>query len=192
MMDFILKPEGVQNSELKDLSEIITYLRTKPVVGIACAPIRAGVVSWMHFLEYNHFPPGTVLNADLQMVMIKFCEMTWSTIIFPRTHLDISDKLAAKLGLLRKDGVPHEIYMGNVTVFPLNLPNVFTLEHVPGHFVYKNRDEWMQGLKADSAAAEKFFNEFTARRLKWVCGKCGRNWVSGQLWKTTELCATCS
>lgn len=179
--------------QLMHLHQVITYLRKNPVTAITCMSNRVGATSFMSFLEFRHFPPGTVRNAEFVLVMVRFVGLIWPTAIIPDSMLAHADAIAAELGLRRADGVPRCISGGGgrVESFPLDLPNVFTIEYVPGHFSFKNDGDIQAGREADQNAATRFQDEYMVQRNSWRCRSCGVLWTSGHRWRDINLCENC-
>jgi len=100
-------------------------------------PRRIGVLAFATFLEYRHFPP-LPRNDDFMMALLKWEEMKWAIICIPRSQEHLVPPILAELGLRIADGVPTCISSAGTTFFPIQQPNVFTIENVAGHFVYKN------------------------------------------------------
>ena len=124
-------------------------------VGLLCllSPRRIGVLSFIVFLEHRHFLPGTPENEHFGVVLMLWEGMRFAVVIIHKRHLPVADELARTLGLRRANGVPTLIAekalltaLGTTRPgdrrdekrFPLDLPNVFTMENVPGHFAYAN------------------------------------------------------
>jgi len=104
------------------------------------SPRRIGVLSFVTFLEHRHYKPGTPASQELIVAILKFQGMVFALVAFPRYRFPQALWLANQLGLRVADGVPTVASATGITHFPLQLPNLFTLENVPGHFAYKNSD----------------------------------------------------
>ena len=102
------------------------------------SPRRAGVLLFMVRLEYLHFPPGTESNNDFQLLMIKWEDMVWAAIRIPKEKMEIAKTVAEETGIRIADGIPTVISTTrSQQIVPGNAMNVFALENIPGHPVYK-------------------------------------------------------
>jgi len=101
-------------------------------------PRRIGALSLLVFLEHRHFTPVPVPREDFQLLDIHWEGMRLALVIIPADKRSLADALIAELGLLAADGVPHVIDSAGAKHFPVDLPNLFTLENIDGHFVYRN------------------------------------------------------
>lgn len=152
---------------------------------------RVGARVFMTFLEYKYFTPGTPMNAHFRMACVTWAEIKWFVIIIHKKHLEKADHLAKLFGLRRADGVPTVIYWEGydkvqgvaavrdpatakkvapdlrevVERFPLDAPNVWTMENIAGHFTYGNDKALEQKARDfEDQACEQLFAEHAARR----------------------------
>ncbi|MDB6020787.1 MAG: hypothetical protein JWQ04_644, partial [Pedosphaera sp.] len=122
-------------ASLDELKRGITPDKIAYVVQLS--PRRIGVLAFATFLEYRHFPPAPV-NDDFQIAIIDWEGMRFGLACIPRSKEPLAIGVMQELGLRAADGAPTMLSNKGVTQFPINLPNVFNIEHVPGHFVYRN------------------------------------------------------
>jgi hypothetical protein len=102
------------------------------------SPRRAGVLLFTVRLEYLHFPPNTESNKDFQLLMVKWEDMLWVAIRIPKEKMEIAKTVAEETGIRIADGVPTVISSTRTRqIVPGNAMNVFALENIPGHPVYK-------------------------------------------------------
>lgn len=157
---------------------------------------RIGVQSFVTFLEYTYFRPGTPMNSHFRFAIVKWEELKWFVVIIHKKHLQKADDLAKLLGLRRADGVPTMIHAGKnldavgvarsketarrvfgeslgaemegmaVVRFPLDAPNVWTMENIEGHFTYENNPELEAKARAFEAQACEQVHEEHRRRLE--------------------------
>lgn len=152
---------------------------------------RVGFRVFMTFLEYKYFTPGTPMNSHFRMAVVTWGEMKWVVIFIHKKHLEKADGLLKLFGLRRADGVPTVIraetavdiqmavrnketamktfgreFNGMVVErFPLDAPNVWTIENVAGHFTYGNDKALEQKARDfEDQACEQLFAEHRARR----------------------------
>ncbi len=85
--------------------------------------------------------------------------MKLALVIIPRVHRPQAEWIAKQLGLRIANGVPHVGSSKGWSHFPIDVPNLFTLENVPGHFVYQNRPDLEK-------KAYDFEDEAIAREVK--------------------------
>jgi len=111
-------------------------------------PPRPGVRLFAVKLEYFYFEPGTPKNDEYIFHIVNWEEMVWGVISIPKEYMDLAKKVAAEAGLRIADGTPHMIIGGGQRRFPMNTNNVFTLENVSDHLVYKNDPQTMFNLFA--------------------------------------------
>lgn len=120
---------------------------------------RIGVQSFCVYLELRRFPPGTPLNQEYQLGFVQWEDLVWTLLVIPRCKLYQADELLAQLGLRRADGVPHLMVLSEGGLrqahFPIDRPNMFTIENIPGHFAYLN-----------DPALNKTAEEFEAEAIK--------------------------
>jgi hypothetical protein len=145
-------------------------------VGLLCilSPRRIGALSFIVFLEHRHFPPGTPENEHFNVVLMPWEGMRFALVVIHKRHLPVADELARTLGLRRANGVPTLIgenarlaALGTTRPedrrdekrFPLDLPNVFTMENIRGHFAYAND-------LATAKTAYDFEDEAIAREME--------------------------
>ena len=151
--------------EVISFESINRILLGQPKIGLIGMEGRVGVRSFMVFFEHRYFPPGTSWNADFEYFLVKWEHMLWEICIFPDTRLAKADALLAKLGLRRSDGVPMVIDSEGAHPFPIQLPNIYTLENVPGHFIYKNNlSTGKTALEVEAEAVQREIQRFTELR----------------------------
>lgn len=126
------------NTRPADLADFAKAI-TPDKVGYICMlnPRRIGVLAFITFLEYRHFPPKP-FNDDFQMALVRWEMMEYAVVVIPRAKEDLARVILKELGLRIADGIPRCISSTGTCSFPIDLPNVFTIENVPGHFAYKN------------------------------------------------------
>jgi hypothetical protein len=159
----------VQHLDTNLLAVAERWLINKDNVGLVVEGSRMGARSFVTFLEYRRFPPDTPLNTDFNLCMMLWGGLVWWLVIIPSGKLYQADEQLKQLGMRRADGVPHMITMENGNLkhehFPLDLPNVCTIENVPGHFAYHNDPALNKTAKQfEDEACDRVIEEFDARR----------------------------
>lgn len=104
---------------------------------VMLSPRRLGALAFIVFLEYRHFPP-TPVNDEFQFALMNWEGMRLGLVLIPTAKRGLADAIMSELGLRAANGVPHVISSTGSVHFPIDLPNVFTIENIAGHFVYKN------------------------------------------------------
>jgi hypothetical protein len=114
----------------------------------------------MTFLEYGYFVPDTPANAEFDVFQVPFAQLFFFLVVIPKAKSGPAEQLMRKLGLRCADGVPLVIDGQSRHLFPLNLPNIFTLEPIPGHFLYANDPaQELVACAAEDRACEKVIAE---------------------------------
>ena len=127
------------------------------------SPPRLGVISFLTFLEHQHFTPKTE-RADLyESYTIDWEGAQFVVIVFPKSELHLAEPIMTKLGLRLRDGVPVSQCGCNKSVFPITAQNAYSLQYVPGHFAYRaNEVEITKALEAERAALIREFRKIKA------------------------------
>lgn len=131
---------------------------------------RIGIQSFVVFLEYRYFKPGTEMNKHFHFAIVDWMQMKWFVVIVHKRHLETVDKLAKLLGLRRGNGIPHMITFERgqpiKARFPLDTDNVWTMENIEGHFCYNNnRDLERKAREFEHRACDAEIEEHYA---KWL------------------------
>lgn len=105
---------------------------------VQLAPRRVGTLAFISFLEYRHFAPGTASATELQIALIPWEGMRWAVLVIPLVKRPLAEELLQRLGLRIADGVPTCFSASGVSRFPIDQANVYTIENIQGHFVYRN------------------------------------------------------
>jgi len=120
---------------------------------------RIGVWSFITFLEYRQYPPGTMLNQSFHLTLTAWEGLRFAVVSIPRNRSREAEALMQTLGLRAADGIPTMLVGGEISDiaatmgairtggavpgvrrFPnFNTATCFTLEYSkPGHFAYQN------------------------------------------------------
>jgi hypothetical protein len=152
-------------------------------------PPRIGFRSWLAFLEFRHFRPGTPEAPLLRVMYVKWQGTFWAVAVFPEAYLSVADDLLGLLGLRRQDGIPRMIAGAVADVqlavraaadikggrrpgpapgtlkmesFPTgDHTRLWTAENVEGHFAFRN--DPALGKTAEQAELEAI----NAERVRW-------------------------
>jgi hypothetical protein len=101
-------------------------------------PFRIGGLAFLTFLEHRHFTPVPLPCASFELAEIHWEEMVFALCLIPASRRPLAEAIAQELGLRFANGVPHVFTRSGEFHFPIDKPNLFTVENIPGHFVYRN------------------------------------------------------
>jgi hypothetical protein len=93
--------------------------------------LRPQMIECVVAIEHEHYPPGTPHNAQFMLTIIKWQAMEFAVASVPMKDKPIIEALCARHGMRLADGYPHLFEGGTCHRFPMNTPNVFTME--PDH-----------------------------------------------------------
>ena len=65
---------------------------------------RPGFQEFSVDLENTHFPPDTEANHEFQIIVTKWAELVWATLIFPESFEGVAREIASRHGLVIKMG----------------------------------------------------------------------------------------
>lgn len=121
------------------LNELQEMVKDKSFVFIVSMmqPRRIGAHLFNVKLEYEHFTPMTERNNDYIAIEMTWPEvpkadrMKWWVARIPAKDMPLAQKVATESPIPMRiaDGIPHIISKTGVQSFPLNGPNVFSLEY---------------------------------------------------------------
>lgn len=132
-------------------------------------PPRPGVQSCFVELEHKYFPPGTDLNNDFIMRMVKWQDMVWVIVSIPRSEMNLMSSVVEKNGLRLARGIPHIFSSKGKEHFPIkDSERVFTLENTSNHPAYTNDSNIIKELsKEEHSRIEEIFKETDdAKKMK--------------------------
>jgi len=125
------------SSDYEEARKLLTP--DKLAVVVMGAPRRIGGKAFLTFMEDRHFSPlNGKLNALWTLFFLRWEGMIFHVAVYPREYRRHAEQVCQELGLRLADGVPTILDGSGIKRFPLDQPNVWTFEHVPGHFVFKN------------------------------------------------------
>lgn len=127
--------ELFKDATLEDVAEFVRDPRNVHYIGMLMPP-RPGVRLFSTRLEYEHYVPETVRNELFKIALINWEDIIWILVSIPKEDAPLAEKIAEECGLRFADGVPTIFASEGLTQFPVNEPNLFTLENIPGHRVY--------------------------------------------------------
>lgn len=90
-------------------------------------------------VENTHYAPMTPRNDLYNIRKLEWEGLMWAIISIPAGDRKLFEHIATKHGIRIADGTPTMVSSAGVSRFPLDLPNVFTLENSP---------EWYEARKA--------------------------------------------
>jgi hypothetical protein len=123
-------------SSIAEIRKRVTPDKVGFVVGLQ--PFRTGGLAFLTFLEHRHFTPVPLPRDDFELAEIHWEETVFAVCLIPASMRPAAEQIARELGLRFADGVPHVFTAQGDQHFPIDLPNLFTVENIEGHFVYRN------------------------------------------------------
>lgn len=142
---------------------------------LVCMLLRPGVATFTTRLEFEHFPPLTAANAELDLYTVEWSDLPWAVISIPKTKRHLAEEVAEQCGLRIADGIPWVIGGDGDQHFPLHGPNVFTMENVRESKVYDGiqqaeemKQDDIEQAKAIAAAHEAPIAD-VIKALKQIC-----------------------
>ena len=125
----------VQESE----ADMQKFFARKGMIHYVMMAMRPGVGDCIHDLEHNHYKPATPRNDLFVMRLIEWQDLQWLIVSIPESEKVFMERAAAAHGLCVRDGVVIAMLTGgSVQTFPVKNPNVFVLENITSHPIYKN------------------------------------------------------
>lgn len=120
--------------------ETVRRALTPDKIGFVCMidPPRIGAAAFIAFLEHRYFTPVPLPRDDFELAEVFWEEMVIFILVIPGSYRAQAETIARELGLRFANGVPHVFSGAGERHFPVDVPNLFTLENIPGHFVYRN------------------------------------------------------
>jgi hypothetical protein len=120
-------------------------------------PAKVGVCGFITFLEHRHFQPGTAANKQMELYAVVWCAKEYIVLVAPRTCEEVALALLATLGLRAVKGVPTRISAEQgMEPFPINAPNMYTLDYVADHFALQdNPVELATAFRAERMAISR-------------------------------------
>ena len=122
--------------------------------------IRPGVASFTTKLEFEHFPPLSAKNDELDVYILEWFDLPWTVVSIPMNQRSVAESVAAEVGLRFTDGIPLMFGDGKEEFFPLSGSNVFSLENIPGSPVYDGFKKAEELRHADIQNAEEVRTNF--------------------------------
>ena len=105
-----------------------------------CMISRPGIQECATKLEHMHYKPLTPRNDLMSLRALLWNEIPWFVISVPTEEKHLLEELVGTCGLRVANGIPMMLGAGCRERFPISGENVFTLENVAGHPVYRNDD----------------------------------------------------
>jgi len=142
--------ELFEDATLDDVAEFVKDPRNVHYIGMLVPP-RPGFRLFITRLEYEHYVPDTVRNELLKLAIIDWESMIWAMVSIPKKEVPLAEKIAGECGLRIVNGVPTFIDKTGISQFPVNEPNLFTLENIPGHQIYgQNQTRFLEIIEGES------------------------------------------
>ena len=101
--------------------------------------VRPGIGDCIRTLELSHYAPGTRRNDLFFLRFIEWGHMGWFIVSIPKIESAFMVSASTAHGLRVANGIPTMLSGGHKERFPIIGKNVFTLENVRSHPVYKSK-----------------------------------------------------
>lgn len=98
---------------------------------------RPGVADCLQTMEHSHYPPESDGNDNFHLRILQWEEIVWFITSIPRVDYKKMEAVALACGLRITNGVPRIINDKGLSSFPIDQDNVFTLENIPTHPIYR-------------------------------------------------------
>ncbi len=133
----ILQDDGVPHVESDEDSRVFFadphYIHYAGML----SPPRPGFADCIQMLEHTHFAPGTLRNDRFHVRVINWQGIIWAIVSIPMAEKELMMRMAKVNGLRIANGIPIMLGDGGVHRFPVDSRNLFVLENVSGHPVYR-------------------------------------------------------
>jgi hypothetical protein len=120
---------------------------------------RPGAMRFFHELEHTFFPPRSPLNEQFAMLFVYWQDLMFMGCRVPMDMQPCTSLTAQRTEMRIADGVPTMMGGGDVFRFPVNGPNVFTLENMPGSKVYQGMAAAEEMLKDEKMELNKEYEQ---------------------------------
>ena len=110
----------------------------------ACMAQRPGLDDCLTDLEERHYTPGTERNDLYHLRVVKWQGLHWILVSIPSGDKLLMERTATAHGLRVADGVPTLISSDGMERFPASGRNVYSLENLASHPVYRSKHEAAQ------------------------------------------------
>lgn len=155
--------ELFREATMEDIAEFVRDPRNVHYLGMMVPP-RPGVRIFSTRLEYEHFVPGTTRNELYKIAIINWEDFIWILVSIPTGDASLAEKIAEECGLRFADGVPTIIASEGIVQFPINEPNLFTLENIPGHQIYgQGRKRFLEIVEEETRQMELIIAQWQSR-----------------------------
>ena len=115
--------------------EKIEWYKDSSRIHYVALNLRPGALLFSNLLEYIYFHPkeDPMENTVFHCEPVTWMEMLWYITTIPKEHIPKAEEIAEKLFLRISDGVPTILGGEQRAVqFPMNFPNVWTIENKGG------------------------------------------------------------
>lgn len=122
----------------------------------AMLAVRPGCQEFLTNVEMSHYKPRTPRNDLFSIRFFIWSDLVWFVMSVPFNERMLVESVMGSCGLRVADGVPTMIANGQITTFMITGDNVFTIENVSDHPVYRNDNTINAALRiAENDAAER-------------------------------------
>ncbi len=128
--------DGSYSYELE--KDFVAFAADERLIHYACMAARPGFEELSAKLEHTHYKPLTVRNELMSVRALLWNDITWFVISIPSKEKHLLEDMAGTYGMRVANGVPMMFGHNCRMHFPIRGKNVFTLENVAGHPVYRN------------------------------------------------------
>lgn len=146
--------DGQYSYESEDV--FVDFAANERLIHYACMAKRPGFEELSTKLEHTHYKPLTARNELMSMRAFLWNGVLWYVISIPSEERHLLENMAGSYGMRVANGVPMMLGHNCRMHFPIHGKNVFTLENVSGHPVYRNDDAINRAMQqAEHETAEK-------------------------------------
>jgi hypothetical protein len=130
---------GDGSFEYESMDDFCHFAANEKLVHYVCLSIRVGVEEFVTRLEFTHYHPNNAERNDLlSLRSLIWSELPWVVISVPLEENHLVQEIAEMSTMRIASGRPVVISGDKTDSFPINGKNVFTIENMPGHPIYRN------------------------------------------------------
>jgi hypothetical protein len=134
------------------IPDLIKISRDPNYVWLAVMVSRPGAQWFMRHLELKFYRPETPRNRLLDMILLKWPDdmpMLWAICRIPMSEKQNLYDAAKATGMRVGDGIPQMFGGNGIEKFPLDGPNVFTLENSRESILYSGGEEDIKRIEKE-------------------------------------------
>lgn len=155
----------IRREKIEGLQEVAADLEKFSVI---CMMMRPGVMLFQSILENKYFPVGTPENdKEFEWRILEWMDLKWTIVTIPFAKKDFAYRAAEEAKMKIADGIPRMAVDGEWHSFPMDSPNVFSIENQSGSKIYEgpggvqdaNVEENLQVQRVRKEHGPPYFNE---------------------------------